>query len=150
MKSKFNDFRIDQHQPHLLGGPRHQQTRQQEQRNRQQCKAVDPRHRALRHNDQGRGIGDQLSFLFIKLSAGHLMLAGFLLLLGGLVLRARGPGIWLVLAGVAVFLLGLAWNMHGPQREAPQRTGGFWRDRYIRYDEPRAGGVRSWFTRWRR
>ena len=97
-----------------------------------------------------RGIGDRLAFLFINFSAGHLMLAGFLLLLGGLVLRARGPGIWLVLAGVAMFLLGLAWNMRGPRQKAPQGNGGFWRDRYIRYDEQRPGGVRGWFARWRR
>ena len=97
-----------------------------------------------------RGTGDRLSFLFIRFSAGHLMLVGFLVLLGGLVLRVRGPGIWLVLAGVALFLLGLAWSMRAPRRATPQAGGGFWRDRYIRYDEPWPGGVRGWFKRWRR
>ena len=77
----------------------------------------------------------------------HLLLA----LLGGLILRARGLGIWLVLAGVILFLLGLAWNMRRPSQGPESDTrGGYWRDRYIRYDEPRPGGARGWFRRWRR
>ena len=82
-----------------------------------------------------------------SLAAGHVMLAGFLLLLLGLVLRAKGPGIWFVLAGVLIFFLGLAWSM----RDGNVRSGrgGYWRDRYITYDGPQSGGVRGWFRRWR-
>lgn len=94
---------------------------------------------------------DRLGAFFLRFSAGHLMLVGFLILLGGLILRARGLGIWLVLAGVILFLLGLAWNMRRPSQGPESDTrGGYWRDRYIRYDEPRPGGARGWFRRWRR
>ena len=93
---------------------------------------------------------DRLGMLFVRFSAGHLMLAGFLILLGGLILRARGVGMWLVLAGIILFLLGLAWNMRSPSSPESSARGGYWRDRYIQYDAPRPGGVRGRFKRWRR
>ncbi len=97
-----------------------------------------------------RQVSDGLGSMFVRFTSGHLMLVGFLLLAAGLVLRARGPGAWLVLAGLVLFLLGLGWSMRGPRSRAPHEgRGGFWRDRYIEYDEPRPGGVRGWFRRWR-
>ncbi|PZC49916.1 MAG: hypothetical protein DK306_000339 [Chloroflexi bacterium] len=94
---------------------------------------------------------DRLGSLFVRFSSGHLMLAGFLLLVAGLVLRARGLGTWFVLAGIILFLIGLAWNMRAPRSgPTPDGRGGFWRDRYIHYDESQPGGVRGWFKRWRR
>jgi hypothetical protein len=65
--------------------------------------------------------------------------------------RARGLGLWLVLVGMILFLLGLAWNMRGPKNHNPDGNprGGYWRDRYIQYNESRSGGVRDWFQRWR-
>lgn len=93
---------------------------------------------------------DRLGAFFLRFSAGHLMIVGFLILLGGLMLRARGIGLWLVLAGMILFLLGLAWNMRQPRRDPDGNArGGYWRDRYIQYDESRPGGVRGWFRRWR-
>ena len=92
---------------------------------------------------------DRLGAFFLRFSSGHLMLVGFLLLLGGLVLRARGLGIWFVLGGIILFLLGLAWSMRSPKTTPGDAQGGFWRNRYIRYDEPRPGGMRGWFRRWR-
>ena len=94
---------------------------------------------------------DHLGSFFLRFSAGHLMLVGFLVLLAGLMLRARGLGLWLVLVGMILFLLGLAWNMRGPKNHNPDGNprGGYWRDRYIQYNESRSGGVRDWFQRWR-
>ena len=85
------------------------------------------------------------------------MLVGFLLLIAGLAVRARGPGLWLVLAGVLIFVVGLLWNMRGGSGEASRggsggtpaargARGGYWRDRYITYDPPRSG-KRGWFRR---
>lgn len=84
------------------------------------------------------------------LTAGHLMLIGALLLIVGLVLRLRGVGIWMVIAGVIVLLIGLFWTSRGGGRVAGQPRGGYWRDRYISYDTPRQSGVlriRDWFRR---
>ena len=81
-------------------------------------------------------------------TAGHLMLAGFVLLLAGVVFRFRGLGTWFVLAGVILFLLGLFFSMRrtGSSSEEPAARGGFWRDRYIQYDDA-PKGVRRWLRR---
>ncbi|MEE9278155.1 MAG: hypothetical protein V3V06_07050 [Dehalococcoidia bacterium] len=93
----------------------------------------------------------RIGFWFARFSSGHLMLTGFLLLIVGLALRARGPGTWLVIGGIIVFLLGLAWGMRaGRSRPGSSTRGGYWRDRYISYDSPQQRGLRGWFRRWRR
>lgn len=85
-----------------------------------------------------------------RFTAGHVMLFGFLLLLGGLIFRFRGIGTWLVLAGVIVFVVGLMWNMRGGGKGGNGGRGGrngprsgYWRDRYIEYDQPRGAGLRG-------
>ncbi len=65
------------------------------------------------------------------------MLAGFLLVLVSLVFGGF-DGIWrgLVVAGIALALLGVAWSARRPHRPARRQRGGWWRDRYITYDDP--------------
>ncbi len=101
-------------------------------------------------NDSWQRLADRASLRLARFSAGHLMLVGFLILVAGLVFRIRGPGLWLMLGGVIIFFLGLAWSMRsGGSHPTHSARGGFWRDRYITYDgEP--GGPRGWFRRWRR
>ena len=80
------------------------------------------------------------------------MLAGFLILVFGIVVL-RGLGLWFMLAGMILFLLGLFLNMRGSgssdSGNSSAARGGFWRDRYIEYDpEPRS--IRRLFRRRRR
>ena len=85
------------------------------------------------------------------LTAGHVMVLGFVILIAGVVLRGRGPGLWVLLAGILVFVAGLAWNMRSARRPpAPAARGHFWRDRYITYDASSARGLRGWLRRRRR
>jgi hypothetical protein len=100
---------------------------------------------------------DGLGRRFAQFTAGHVMLVGFLLLIVGLVLRGKGPGLWLVLAGILLFFVGLALSMRSGRRKAGGEyttRGGYWRDRYVTYDDgPQAGsgsGLRGWLKRRRR
>lgn len=98
-----------------------------------------------------QSVTDWIGLRLAGFNAGHLMLAGFLLLIVGLVFRGRGLGTWFVLGGVVIFILGLAWNMRSGKRGPTSTTrGGYWRDRYITYDQNRGGRGRRWFRRWRR
>ncbi len=96
---------------------------------------------------------DAIGGRLARFTAGHLMLLGFLILLAGVVFRFKGIGTWFVLVGVIFFLLGLFLNARGggPQSggvrgSGPAARGGYWRDRYVTYDEepPR---LRRWFRR---
>ncbi len=104
-----------------------------------------------------QGASDTMGHRFAQFTAGHAMLAGFLLLIVGLVLRGRGPGLWLVLAGILLFFVGLALSMRSGKHKpggAYTNRGGYWRDRYVTYDDaPPAGsgsGLRRWLRRRRR
>jgi hypothetical protein len=103
-------------------------------------------------NGWWQGASDAIGRRLARFSAGHLMLAGFLILVFGIVVL-RGLGLWFVLAGMILFLLGLFLNMRGSGTSGSGTSsatrGGFWRDRYIEYDvEPR--GIRRLFRRRRR
>ena len=94
-------------------------------------------------------LGDAIGHRLAALTAGHLMLAGFLLLIIGLVLRIRGVGLWFLLAGIVIFLIAIFWTSRGGR--APTRPrGAFWRDRYVSYEESPGGGLRRWVRRPRR
>ena len=84
--------------------------------------------------------------LLVRFTPGHLMLLGFLVLVGALVFRFRGLGTWLVLVGVVLFALGLLWSMRGGGGGGTAR-GGYWRDRYISYQNEPSRGLRGWFRR---
>lgn len=83
-----------------------------------------------------------------RLVPGHLMLAGFLLVLVSLVFGGF-DGIWrgLVVAGIALALLGVAWSARRPHRPARRQQGGWWRDRYITYDDPESPSRPFWRRR---
>lgn len=98
----------------------------------------------------GQRLGNAVLNRAASLTAGHLMLFGALLLIVGLVLRLRGVGIWMVIAGVIVFLIGLFWTSRGGGRAVGQPRGGYWRDRYISYDPPGQGGIRRLRDRFKR
>ena len=104
-----------------------------------------------------QGASNTLGRRFAQFTAGHVMLVGFLLLIVGLALRGKGPGFWLVLAGILVFFVGVGLSMRkgGSGAGGAYTTrGGYWRDRYVTYsDDPQpgsAGGLRRWLRRWRR
>jgi hypothetical protein len=103
------------------------------------------------------GASNALGHRFAQFTAGHVMLVGFLLLIVGLALRGRGPGLWLVLAGILLFFVGLGLSMRSGERKAGggyTARGGYWRDRYVTYDDdPHAGptnGLLRWLRRKRR
>lgn len=84
-----------------------------------------------------------------RIVPGHLLLAGFLALIVGLVLGTDGIGTWLIIGGVAAFGLGLLWSMRRGQRTRPAR-GVYWRQRYITYEQKPTGRLRAWWRRRRR
>lgn len=79
------------------------------------------------------------------LTANHLLLLGAALLIIGLVLR--GGGLWLAIAGIVVFVIGLFWTSRGGNRQANQPRGGYWRDRYISYEQSSQNSLRRFFRR---
>ncbi len=79
------------------------------------------------------------------LTANHLLLVGALFLIVGLVLR--GGGMWLAVAGIVVFVIGLFWASRGGGRGNGQPRGGYWRDRYISYESQSGNPLKRWFRR---
>ena len=99
-------------------------------------------------NRRWDALTQSIASLLVRFTPGHLMLLGFLVLLGALVFRFRGLGTWMVLAGVVLFMLGLVWSMRGGGGGRTARGGGgYWRDRYIRYEDGPPRGPRGWFRR---
>ena len=83
-----------------------------------------------------------------RLVPGHLMLAGFLLVLVALVFGGfDGIWRWPVVTGIALFLLGVSWGTRGPRRPEQGQRGGWWRDRYITYDESESSSKPFWRRR---
>lgn len=80
-----------------------------------------------------------------SLTPNHLLLLGALMLIIGLVLR--GPGLWLAIAGIVIFVIGLFWTSRGGNPQANQPRGGYWRDRYISYDQSQQHPLRRFFRR---
>ena len=80
-----------------------------------------------------------------SLTPNHLLLLGALMLIIGLVLR--GPGLWLAIAGIVIFVIGLFWTSRGGNPQANQPRGGYWRDRYISYDQSQQSPLRRFFRR---
>ncbi|MCY3571980.1 MAG: hypothetical protein OXH19_11680 [Chloroflexi bacterium] len=79
------------------------------------------------------------------LTANHLLLLGAALLIIGLVLR--GGGLWLAVVGIVVFVIGLFWTSRGGNRQAGQPRGGYWRDRYISYEQSKQSPLKRFFRR---
>lgn len=79
------------------------------------------------------------------LTANHLLLLGAALLIIGLVLR--GGGLWLAVVGIVVFVIGLFWTSRGGNRQANQPRGGYWRDRYISYEQSNQSPLKRFFRR---
>lgn len=79
------------------------------------------------------------------LTPNHLLLLGAALLIVGLVLR--GGGLWIAVVGIVVFLIGLFWTSRGGNRQANQPRGGYWRDRYISYEQSDTNPLRRFFRR---
>lgn len=95
-----------------------------------------------------RGASERLA----RLGPGHLMLLGSLLVIAGFVLRGQSLGMWAVILGVLLFLIGIVWSAKGGGRRkaGPTARGGYWRDRYISYDAPPRsplGPLGRWFRR---
>ncbi len=80
------------------------------------------------------------------LTPNHLLLLGAGMLIVGFILR--GGGLWLAVAGIVVFLIGLLWASRGGNAQAKQpKSGGYWRDRYISYEQPSQNPLRRFFRR---
>jgi hypothetical protein len=79
------------------------------------------------------------------LTPNHLLLLGALMLIIGLVLR--GGGLWLAVAGIVIFVIGLFWTSRGGNPQANQPRGGYWRDRYISYEQQTQNPIRRFFRR---
>ncbi|MYE06943.1 MAG: hypothetical protein F4Y04_06960 [Chloroflexi bacterium] len=79
------------------------------------------------------------------LTPNHLLLLGAALLIIGLVLR--GGGLWLAVAGIVVLVIGLFWTSRGGNPQANQPRGGYWRDRYISYEQSNQNPLRRLFRR---
>lgn len=79
------------------------------------------------------------------LTPNHLLLLGALMLIIGLVLR--GGGLWLAVVGIVIFVIGLFWTSRGGNPQANQPRGGYWRDRYISYDQSPQNPIRRFFRR---
>ena len=97
----------------------------------------------------GQRFARKLSERSARLSAGHLMLLGSLLVIVGFVLRGNSLGMWAIILGVVLFLIGLVWSARGGggRKSEPTTRGGYWRDRYISYDEPPGNPLARWFRR---
>lgn len=86
-------------------------------------------------------------------TGGHLMVIGIVLLLIGAVLRLQAFGMWLALTGLVLFVIGLILSSRGrknrqqPAPDEPDARGGYWRGRYVRYDDRPQGGAFRWFRR---
>ena len=89
----------------------------------------------------------RLSVRLASLSAGHLMLAGSLFVIVGFIMRARSLGMWAVIIGVILFLIGIVWAARGKKRHKFTSRGGYWRDRYISYDSVPQNSLTRWFRR---
>ena len=96
-----------------------------------------------------QSFGRRTSERLARLSAGHLMLFGSLLVIVGFVLRGQSLGMWAIILGVVLFLIGLVWTARGGGRSRTTTTrGGYWRDRYISYDDaPSRNPLERWFRR---
>ncbi len=79
------------------------------------------------------------------LTPNHLLLLGALMLIVGLVIR--GGGLWLAVAGIVIFVIGLFWTSRGGNPQANQPKGGYWRDRYISYEQSTQNPLRRFFRR---
>ncbi len=80
-----------------------------------------------------------------SLTPNHLLILGALMLIIGLVFR--GGGLWLAVAGIVIFVIGLFWTSRGGNPQANQPRGGFWRDRYISYEQSPQRPFRRFFRR---
>ncbi len=80
-----------------------------------------------------------------SLKANHLLILGALLLVIGIILR--GGGMWLAIAGIVVFVIGLFWTSRGGNSRSGQPKGGYWRDRYISYERQSNNPLRRLFRR---
>lgn len=80
-----------------------------------------------------------------SLTPNHLLLLGAILLIVGLVLR--GGGLWIAVVGIVVFVIGLFWTSRGGNPQANQPRGGYWRDRYISYDQSSQSSLKRFFRR---
>ena len=79
------------------------------------------------------------------LAPNHLLILGALMLIVGLVLR--GGGLWVAIAGIVIFVIGLFWTSRGGNPQANQARGGYWRDRYISYEQSPQNPLRRFFRR---
>ena len=106
--------------------------------------------------------GQSASRRLARLSPGHLMLAGSLLVIASFILPGQ-VRVWAIILGVVLFLIGIVWSARGGGRGGrggkggspggggePSTRGGYWRDRYISYDAPPRsplGPLGRWFHR---
>lgn len=103
--------------------------------------------------------GQRASRRLARLSPGHLMLVGSLLVIASFILPGQ-VRVWAVILGVVLFLIGIVWSARGGGRGGrrgapggggePSTRGGYWRDRYISYDAPPRsplGPLGRWFRR---
>ena len=80
-----------------------------------------------------------------SLTPNHLLIVGAIMLIMGLVFR--GGGLWIAVAGIVIFVIGLFWTSRGGNPQANQPKGGYWRDRYISYEQPPSNPLRRFFRR---
>lgn len=104
--------------------------------------------------------GQRASRRLARLSPGHLMLVGSLLVIASFILPGQ-VRVWAIILGVVLFLIGIVWSARGGGRGRkggarrgggePSTRGGYWRDRYISYDapprNPLGGALGRWFRR---
>ena len=101
--------------------------------------------------------GQRTSQRLARLSPGHLMLVGSLLVIASFILPGQ-VRVWAIILGVVLFLIGIVWSARGGGRGGkrgapggePSTRGGYWRDRYISYDAPPRnplGPLGRWFRR---
>ena len=104
--------------------------------------------------------GQSASRRLARLSPGHLMLVGSLLVIASFILPGQ-VRVWAIILGVVLFLIGIVWSARGGGRGGkggspggggePSTRGGYWRDRYISYDAPSrnplGGALGRWFRR---